>query len=45
MVTTQPAQKAESLTINSIGQRPMKRNTRKTKAPTGRNQPYSQSLI
>jgi hypothetical protein len=29
--------KAESLVINSIGQRPMKRNAHDRKAPTGRN--------
>ena len=33
-------QKAESLEINSIGQRPTERNTHEGKAPKGRNQSY-----
>ena len=36
--------KAESLVVNSVGQRPTERITPQTKAPKGRNQPYYQSL-
>ena len=32
--------KAESLVINSVGQRPTERNTHEGKAPTGRHQSY-----
>ena len=32
--------KAESLIINSVGQRPTERNTHEEKAPTGRNHSY-----
>jgi len=32
--------KAESLTINSVGQRPMERNANEPQALKGRNQPY-----
>jgi len=32
--------KAESLVINSVGQRPMKQNTHESEALKGRNQAY-----
>ena len=36
--------KAESLAINSIGQRPMNRNKRESEAPQGRNQLYEHNI-